>query len=498
MRCPMPFRKLLPLAACLVMSAVLVMRAAPAADPVADPLLGTWTGVVHDEGDSRPFGLRFVASKTPVPDMLWTLPEANVRDYGPIPMSLKDGWYYETVRDHYDLKYRLSDDQTHLYGMLYFDSHALPFDLVKGPLPPPNPVNKEGREAKPAWTFKAGGAIWSSAAYADGAVYFGSNDGYVYALDSKGGKLLWQFKTGGAVWGPATLDGAYVYALSDDGFLYKLTRKDGTQVWRFDTHGGSVKRQGFDRLTSSAVIADGTLYIGSADGSLYALDPASGSEKWRYATQGMVRSTPAVADGRVFFGSYDDAIYAVDARAGTLVWRRDTYMPVVSSPLVLKDTVYIGSRNADFYALDAATGKRKWRAFDWVSWVESSAATRDGTVYVGCSDCWFVFAYDADSGKEQWRFNTGGESWPIPLLTDKHVYIGSVGYDGFGRMGGFYAIDRATGKAVWRVTLPPSGGENGYGVGANAALGDHKVYFGTLDGTFYAFPVDDKENVAVM
>jgi outer membrane protein assembly factor BamB len=236
------------------------------------------------------------------------------------------------------------------------------------------------------------------------------------------------------------------------------------------------------------VTANGTLYVGSADGSLYALDPADGHEKWHFSTQGAVRSTPAITDGRVFFGSYDHAMYALDAGSGALQWRRDTLMPVVSTPLVVKGTVYIGSRNADFYALDAATGKIKWRSFDWVSWVESSASERDGVVYVGCSDCRYYFAYDAASGKELWRFNTGGESWPIPLVTDSLVYGASVGYDGYGRFGGFYALDRATGKPVWRFTLPPTGGDNGYGVGASPVMGDGKVFFGTLQGTFYAFP----------
>jgi len=459
-----------------------------AGDAAPDPLLGTtWSGKLHDGGESRPFGLRFVAGKGTVPDALWYLPEANIKDFGPFPMVLQDGWYNEAVRYEYDLKYRLSDDQTHVYGVLAFDGHTLPFDAVKGPLPAPLPVNKEGREVQPVWTYKTGGAIWSSAAAADGALFFGSNDGNVYALESAGGKLLWQFKTGGAVWGPASVDGDYVYALSDDGFLYKLARHDGKLVWRFDTHGGAVKREGYDRLASSAVVVGDTLYLGSADGSLYALDPSDGHERWHFATMGMVRSTPAVAGGRVFFGSYDHSIYAVDAKSGALQWKRDTLMPVVSTPLVANDLVYIGSRNADFYALDAATGKIKWRAFDWVSWVESSATTRDGVVYVGCSDCWDLFAYDATSGKELWRFNTGGESWPIPALTDKVVYIGSVGYDGFGRLGGFYAVDRASGKGLWRFTFPPMGGEGGYGVGASPVVAGGKVFIGSLDGVLYAF-----------
>ena len=474
----------------LCLCAGLLASSGARADTPTDPLLGTWSGVIHDGGASKSFGLRFTTGKRPVPDMSWTLPEANIRDYGPYPMVLQDGWYNEAVEDHYVLKYRLSDDQARVYGVLAFDGHTLPFELAKGELPAAAPANKEGREVRPVWTFKTGGAIWSSAATADRVVYFGSNDGNVYALEAAGGKLLWQFKTGAAVWGPAVVDGDYVYALSDDGFLYKLARHDGKLAWRFDTHGGAVKREGFDRLASSAVVVGDTLYLGSADGNLYALDPADAHERWHFATQGMVRSTPAVAGGRVFFGSYDHFIYAVDVKSGALAWKKDTQMPVVSTPLVVDDLIYIGSRNADFYALDAATGKLKWRAFDWVSWVESSAAARDGVVYVGCSDCWDLFAYDAVSGKELWRFNTGGESWPIPALTDKVVYIGSVGYDGYGRLGGFYAVDRATGKALWRFTPPPSGGDAGYGVGASPVLGQGRVFVGMLDGTFYAFDAE--------
>jgi eukaryotic-like serine/threonine-protein kinase len=492
--------KLYRLIACILVCAG-IMAGAHAAEPAAttasapaaatDPLLGTWAGTVEDGGQTRPFGLRLVAGKNPVPDALWTLPEAHILDYGPYAMTLQDGWYNAVVRTNYDIKYHVSGDQKHIYGILYFDTHTLPFQVEKGELPKFAPVDSGGEQAKPLWTFKTGGAVWSTPAFADGTVYFGSNDHKIYALDAATGKQKWSVTTGGAVWAPARVDGAYVYILSDDGYLYKLVRANGKRVWRFDTHGGKVKRAGYDRLASSPVIQGGTLYFGSAEGSLYALNPKDGHERWHYFTQGAVRSTPAVADGRVFFGSYDDAMYALDAKKGTLLWRRDTHMPVVSTPLVVKDLVYIGSRNADFYALNAADGKLKWRAFDWVSWVESSATERDGIVYIGCSDCMDLFAYDAVTGKEQWRFNTGGESWPIPAVDEKRVYIGSVGYDGYGRLGGFYAVDRSTGKPVWRFDMPAMGGDDGYGVGGSPVLGAGRVYFGSLDGSFYAFATGD-------
>ncbi len=474
----------LSLASLLLAASLPVLADTP---PAADPLLGTWTGQVHDGAQMRPFGLRFVAGKSAVPDLLWTLPEANLSDYGPIPMVLHDGWYDEAEQDHYDLKVRFAGDPEHLTGVLAFDGHTLPFDLVRGPLPAAAPRDTGGTAATPLWSFKSGGAIWSTPAFADGRVYFGGDDGRIYALDAASGKPVWSVATGGAVLCPAALDGAYLYCLSDDGFLYKLARKDGKRVWRFDTHGGKVKRLGYDRLTSGAVIADGLLYIGSADGSLYALDPKSGKERWHYATQGMVRSTPAVAEGRVYFGSYDHALYALDAKTGQVAWRKDTRMPVVSTPLVADGQVYIGSRNADFYALDAKTGATLWRKFYWVSWVESSARLADGVLYVGSSDCLEFYALDPKTGEERWRFNAGGEAWTIPALDSGRLYVGSVGYKGYGRFGGFYALDRASGKPVWRFEMPPGGDERGYGVAGSPVLGDGRVYFGDLDGVFYAF-----------
>jgi outer membrane protein assembly factor BamB len=35
------------------------------------------------------------------------------------------------------------------------------------------------------WCYKTGGPIFSSPAVVDGAVYIGSNDGYLYAIESE-------------------------------------------------------------------------------------------------------------------------------------------------------------------------------------------------------------------------------------------------------------------------------------------------------------------------
>lgn len=457
-----------------------------------DELIGKWTGRVEYKGESKLYTVRFERDKQQKLVMFFSIPEMKFYDFGPAPLA-PDGDLYKNKY----FSFKLSPDRQSMTGAMTFDGHELALDLKRGEAPPrvaPQPL--AGRMAEPVWTFKSGGPIWSSPVVADGTVYFGSNDGNVYALNAKSGKTLWQYKTEGRVMGRPTIEGQHLYALSDDGNLYKLERPSGRLIWKFDTHGGAVARdlpgpksETYDYQMSAAVVAGGTVYVGSADKRLYAVEAETGRERWRFDTQGIVRSTPAVEGGLVFFGSYDHHVYAVDAQTGALKWKLDTLQPVVSSPLVAAGTVYIGSRSSDLFALDAATGRVKWKFFYWSSWVESSARLHKGTLYVGSSDHQQMFAIDAATGKRVWNTYTDGSAWSTPAVTDKLVYIGVVGVKPYfiEHHGGFLAVDRATGQIAWRFSLGPIPGTVTYGVASSPAVDHGLVYFGSLDGTFYAF-----------
>jgi outer membrane protein assembly factor BamB len=56
----------------------------------------------------------------------------------------------------------------------------------------------------------------------DEAVYVGSRDGYVYALDAGTGEQLWRFWTGGEDGSPPVVADSTVYVVSE-GTLYALT-----------------------------------------------------------------------------------------------------------------------------------------------------------------------------------------------------------------------------------------------------------------------------------
>jgi outer membrane protein assembly factor BamB len=454
------------------------------------PLIGEWAGQATSEGASAGVAFRFERQDDGSLVAFFSLPQTNIVDAKLGPVKQEEG-----VFRFYDFHMELDASGTRLTGYLPFYARRLEMEATKGARLPVIPETQpSGKEPTPAWTFPAGAPLWSSPAVRGDRVYFGSHDGKLHVLEAKSGRPAWTFEAGGAIVARPTFDARALYFPSDDGHLYKLDLQ-GRQVWRFDMQGAGVARElpgirkyAYDYFASSATLAGDSLYIGSPDGHLYALDPQTGAQRWRFKTGGIIRSTPVVSQGRVLFGSRDGLVYALDAKSGALRWKRATGDVVNSSPALVGDTVVIGSRNTDIYALNVETGAARWKYFYWMSWVESSAVLRDRMLYIGSSDYQRLYALDAHSGRELWWYDTAGSSWSTPAVTADAVYIGVVGTTGYSmdHRGGFRAVDRKSGREKWRMTFRPAEGQFTHGVASSPAVAHGLVFFGGLEGTFYA------------
>ena len=147
-------------------------------------------------------------------------------------------------------------------------------------------------------------------------------------------------------------------------------------------------------------------------------------------------SAPLVVNGVMFVSTPGNQVLAIDARRGTLLWR---YRRPLPDPVVLNhptsrgvaihnDKVFFAAGEAVLVALDAKTGKEVWttRVAENASGYYMSLAplVADGKVLVGTSGGdlgirGFVAAFDAETGKEQWRTfmvpapgEPGSETWP--------------------------------------------------------------------------------------
>ena len=265
------------------------------------------------------------------------------------------------------------------------------------------------------WRYKTGDRVYSSPAIAaDGTIHVGSHDNYLYAIHPDG-SLRWRYETSGGESSPAIGEDGTIYFGSDDDHLYALY-PDGSLRWRYETG---------DQVRSSPDIGgDGTAYVGSSDGRLYAINP-DGSLRWRYETEDEVESSPAIgADGTVYVGSDDGYLYAIQPD-GSLRWRYETESWVGSSPAIGGDgTVYVGSSDSYLYAIQP-DGALRWRYATEGHIGKSSPATGgDGTVYVGSSDG-YVYAIQSD-GSLRWRYKTGGRVYSSPAIgADGAIYVGS-------------------------------------------------------------------------
>jgi outer membrane protein assembly factor BamB len=349
--------------------------------------------------------------------------------------------------------------------------------------------------AEAAWTFDAGSPLWPGTSFAGGLVYAGAEDGRLHALDAATGKERWSFAAGGAIRARAVVGDGALYVQADDGVLYALGAADGKERWRVRVVEHAIVRlppgdpkSRFDRFGSDVTIADGRLYLGTHDGRVLALAPAAGRVLWSFASGDSVLAAPAVADGRVYFGSFDGNAYALDAATGKLLWKRDTGKPVVSTPAIADDRLIVGSRSYDLLGLDATSGAIAWKRYIWASWVESSAVVRDGIAYVGSSDAAALYAFDARTGKPEWKTDVWGWAWGQPAVTAKRVYMTTSGMGGYPvpHRAGVYAVDRATGQPVWRFGAQPAQ-DQPYGFVGSPSLGAGRVYAAGLDGRVYAF-----------
>ena len=75
----------------------------------------------------------------------------------------------------------------------------------------------------------------SSPTIANGVLYVGSGDGYVYALSAQSGELRWKYRTGDVVHASPAVANGLVYVGSWGGFFYALDATTGQLRWRFKT-----------------------------------------------------------------------------------------------------------------------------------------------------------------------------------------------------------------------------------------------------------------------
>ncbi|WDE07603.1 PQQ-binding-like beta-propeller repeat protein [Thalassomonas viridans] len=356
------------------------------------------------------------------------------------------------------------------------------------------------------WSFTTGGAIWSDIKVRNKTAYFGSDDGFLYAVDIKKRQLKWKKATGGIVRSTPAFKKKKLYFTSDDGYLYALDARTGEELWKLDLGDGDMQRNGpaghapwdFDWAKSSPVIKGKYLYVGSATGELFAVNLHQGKIIWTFSAKNRIRATPTVSGNLVYITSWDGHVYGINRKSGQKIWQfaanlKNYDFRFVSAPSVIDDKIIVGNRDSQLYALNSQTGEKIWDyTYEGSSWVESTAtaATEHGSFFIASSDALQLYKFDSETGNVQWTAPLPGWSWGKPAVTEDTVYIGSAATDDYWQPinRGFKAIDSSSGALKW--SYEPAHLDNGYisgGVHSSPAVKYGQVFVGDLDGKLHVF-----------
>ena len=152
-----------------------------------------------------------------------------------------------------------------------------------------------------------------------------------------------------------------------------------------------------------------------------------------------------------------------------------------AQPIVHDGVIYVVTGADDVFAIDAESGDIEWEyranldqkiTTVCCGWTSRGVAIGEGKVYVGQLDGKLV-ALDIDSGEVAWSTQVGDwrQGYTItsaPLYFDGRVVTGLSGGE-FGIRGRVTAFDAETGKEVWRFYTVPGPGEVGHETWGNDA-----------------------------
>ncbi|HXW62637.1 MAG TPA: PQQ-dependent dehydrogenase, methanol/ethanol family [Candidatus Acidoferrales bacterium] len=259
-------------------------------------------------------------------------------------------------------------------------------------------------------------------------------------------------------------------------------------AWYYDT--------GSDRGTveTTPIISNGVMYATLPWSVVFALDARTGKEKWRWdpkighlnfppgsaGNPSKVRQGPSVCcgpanrgvaiyNGKVYVGTLDSRLVALDQETGKVVWEvqtidKDADYSITGAPRIAKGKVIIGNAGGEYgvrgfvTAYDAETGKQVWRFYTVPGdpskpfenkAMEAAAKTWSGEWWKlgGGGNVWDGITYDPEFNMVYIGIGQGGpwvQGFRDPTIKD-NLYLCSI-----------VALKADTGEYVWHFQTTPA------------------------------------------
>jgi alcohol dehydrogenase (cytochrome c) len=223
--------------------------------------------------------------------------------------------------------------------------------------------------------------------------------------------------------------------------------------------------QTLEKFIATPLVVDGVMYVTQANNHVIALDAKTGRVFWIYQYTsspdlklccGQVNRGVAILGDTLFMGTLDAHLIALDARTGRPIWDvavadGKAGYSLTLAPLIVKDKVIVGTAGGEYgirgfiAAYDAQTGKEAWR-FNTIpnpgepgheSWQNEAWKTGGGSA-------WLTGSYDPDLNLTYWGIGNPGPDLNPAQRPGDNLYTNSV-----------VALDADTGAMKWYFQFTP-------------------------------------------
>jgi quinohemoprotein ethanol dehydrogenase len=235
-------------------------------------------------------------------------------------------------------------------------------------------------------------------------------------------------------------------------------------------------------IVSEPIVVDGVIYVSAPLSKVYAVEASTGKLLWKYdprirldqALNGSYSARTnggvAVWNGKVYVGTGDCRLIAIDAATAKKIWEATVCEPlqtgITGAPRVAKGKILMGYNGSDdgvrgaLAAYDAETGKEVWRFWTVPGDPAKGFETKELEM---ASKTWF--------GEGSWKIG-GGDVWHAITYDDATglVIFGTAGADvGYGEMTGvkitgeklfsqcIIAVRADTGEYAWHFQTGTEG-----------------------------------------